>query len=94
MKPLSDPPKLYGLSSTNPDGKIQCNSVWIRGELFGLSLRHYLFVPLRVLRDLRGFTLRLLRRDFIADSRYSFFDVFPITESTEAKKSFAGGAKA
>jgi hypothetical protein len=34
------------------------------------------------------------RRDFIADSRYRFFGIFPITESTEAKIPFTGGAKA
>ena len=54
--------------------------MWICGELLGLSLRPYRFVPLRVLRDLRGLTLRFLRRDFIADSRYSFFGVFPVAE--------------
>ena len=74
--------------------KSLCNSVWIRGELLGLSLRPYRFVPLRVLRDLRGLTLRFLRRYFIADSRYRFFGIFPITESTEAKIPFTGGAKA
>ena len=51
----------------------------------------YRYIPLRVLRDL---ILRFLRRDFVADSRYRFFNVFPITESTEAKISFTGGAKA
>jgi hypothetical protein len=35
-----------------------------------------------------------LRRYFVADSRYRFFGIFPITESTEAKISFTGGAKA
>lgn len=54
----------------------------------------YRYIPLRVLRDLRGLILRFLRRDFVADSRYRFFNVFPITESTEAKISFTGGAKA
>jgi hypothetical protein len=71
--------------------------VWIRGELLGLSLRSYRYIPLRVLRvlrDLRGLILRFLRRDFVADSRYRFFNVFPITESTEAKISFTGGAEA
>ena len=71
-----------------------CKSVWIRGGLLGLSLRPYRFVSLRVLRDLRGTTLRFLRGDLLADSRYRFFNVFPITESTEAKISFTGGAKA
>ena len=71
-----------------------CKSVWIRGGLLGLSLRPYRFVPLRVLRDLRGLTLWFLRRDFVANSRYRFFNVLPITESTEAKISFTGGAKA
>jgi hypothetical protein len=57
-------------------------------------------LTLCVLSDLCGagfplwFKSAVLRRDFVADSRYRFFNVFPITESTEAKISFTGGAKA
>ena len=64
------------------------------GESLGLSLRPYRFVPLRVLRELRGLNLRFLRRDLVADSRHCFFGVFPTSKSTEAKIPFTGGAKA
>jgi len=87
MKPLSDPPKVHGLSANSPAGKILCNSVWIRGG-YAASACGLINIPLPVLRDLRGLILRSLRRYFIADSRYRFFGIFPITESTEAKISF------
>ena len=71
-----------------------CNSVWLRGEFLGLRLGLYCFITLRVLCALRSLTLWFLRGDFLADALDCFLGVFPITESTEAKKSFTGGAKA
>jgi hypothetical protein len=71
--------------------------MWIRGGgggILGLSLHRYCFVPLRVLRDLRGLTLWFLRRNFVADSSDRFLGFFPATKSTKAKISFTGGAKA
>ena len=68
--------------------------MWIYAELLGFNLRPNRLVPLRVLRDLRGLSLRLLRGDFVEDSRDRFLGFFPATKSTEAKISFTGGAKA
>ena len=81
---------LHGLSATKPAGKKAC--VTPCGSVVNYSASAcapYRFVPLRVLRDLRGLTLAVLKEIFYCGFALTASSVFsPITESTEAKIPF------
>ena len=89
--------QLGALSGWETASRVRYGGSALRGRLriaYGGSAFSAISAVQISLCELRGITLWCLRRDFIADSPYRFFNVFPITESTEAKISFTGGAKA
>jgi len=93
MKPLSGPPKLF-IGYLTPI-QVERFCVTPCGSVVNFSGLAWEIIAFLDFVCFVLFVVRVcsLRRDFVADSRYRFFNVFPIAKSAEAEISFTGGAK-